>query len=82
MILWDDNKVNSFKNILSAKTRQLSNIVDGIISTDLELNKRINTLAEVLYDTTFTVFGSTKYSRPSMARTLMARLPRLFRTRS
>lgn len=30
IILWDDSKADSFKNILSAKTHQLSNIVDGI----------------------------------------------------
>ena len=33
----------------------------------MELNNGINTSAQVLYNTTFTVFGSTKYSSLSKA---------------
>lgn len=62
-IVWDDDKVNDFKETLNSNVEQLNCIVDQITNSDLNINKGIDNFADTLYNATFSVFGQTKHFR-------------------
>ena len=62
-MLWDKNKVENFKNILTAERGHLGEIIDKIIRSELDIDRGVSTFADTLYNTALSVFSTTKVVR-------------------
>ena len=56
-----EEKLIDYKNIMSREMPVIGNIVDSIISSDIDLDSGISDLSSILYDKAFSIFGSNKH---------------------
>ena len=63
-LIWNDNKVNDFREHSNNQTANLQSIVSDIISQELNIDKGIDTFSNVLYKSAFHAFGVTKQTSP------------------
>ena len=59
-IQWDNEKNDIFKDILSNKMESLNSTVDNVFNQMGDLNSAVDTFAEVLYSSAYTVYGKKK----------------------
>ena len=66
-IIWNDDKGNDFRNMLTSQADYLNGIVSDIIQTNTGMDTGVDNFAQTLYRTTFSVFGQSKYVTHSKA---------------
>ena len=59
-IQWDNEKNDIFKDILSNKMELLNSTVDNVFNQMGDLNSAVDTFANVLYSSAYTVYGKKK----------------------
>ena len=59
-LIWDNSKLAIFTDKISSEINSFNAIVDKTVSSEYDINQGVNTFAELLYTTTFSVFGITK----------------------
>ena len=59
-IQWDNEKNDIFKDILSNKMELLNSTVDNVFNQMGDLNSAVDTFADVLYSSAYTVYGKKK----------------------
>ena len=59
-IVWKDEKLNEYKQLLNCEIEHLNIIVNQIMASDIDINCGIETFAHILYTCAFSVFGVTQ----------------------
>lgn len=59
-LMWDDSKLTTFKDRISSEINSFNTIVDKTVSSEYDINQGVNSFAELLYTTTFSIYGITK----------------------
>ena len=68
-IIWNYDKSNDFRNMLTSKVEYLNGIVSDIIQTNTGIDTGVDNFDQTLYRNTFSVFGQSKYVTHSKADT-------------
>ena len=59
-LIWDDDKIYEFRHRIFSESATFQNIVDSVISSEISINQAVNDFADVLYKTSFKIYGTSK----------------------
>ena len=59
-LIWDDNKVDEFRQQINSDIVTFEIIVDRIISSETDINQGVSEFADVLYKTSLNIYGTSK----------------------
>ena len=67
-IRWDENKKCQYKDVLSVESGKFEEIVNNIISDNINFNEGVDTFANTLYTCSYSIFGVSNCSTHSNIR--------------
>ena len=56
-IVWDSNKVHCYKEAIKEKELDLENIVNRIMSSDIDIDDGVSEFSDIIYDKAYGIFG-------------------------
>ena len=59
-LIWDDDKIDEFRQNIIFESSTFKNIVDMVVSSEIYIDQAVSNFADVLYKTSFKTYGSSK----------------------
>ena len=59
-LIWDDDKNDEFRQNIISESSTFQNIVDMVVSSEINIDHAVSNFADVLYKTSFKTYGTSK----------------------